>query len=80
MTGPPPSSKPHKYTETDKLNPGKGQQIQVRVEQLPIKLVARQATPSALTQDTQYRRLFKTPSCGVSELFDIGLITARRVD
>ncbi len=32
-----------------------GQQIQLRVEQLSIQFVARQATPAALTQDTQHR-------------------------
>ena len=32
-----------------------GQQIQMRVEQLPVQFVARQATPSARTEDTQHR-------------------------
>ena len=32
-----------------------GQQIQLRVEQLSIQFVARQAFPAALTEDTQYR-------------------------
>ena len=32
-----------------------GQQIQLRVEQLSIQLIARQATPAAFTEDTQYR-------------------------
>ena len=32
-----------------------GQHIQVRIEQLPVQLVARQATPAAFTEDIQYR-------------------------
>ena len=32
-----------------------GQQIQLRVEQLPIQFVQRQTTPAALTEDTQHR-------------------------
>src|SRR5438067_11495030 len=32
-----------------------GQQIQLRIEQLSIQFVKRQATPAALTQDTQHR-------------------------
>src|SRR5580704_1394348 len=32
-----------------------GQQIQLRVEQLPVQLIARQPTPAAITQDTQHR-------------------------
>src|SRR6185312_6173796 len=32
-----------------------GQQIQLRVEQLPVQLCQRQAAPAALTQDTQHR-------------------------
>ena len=32
-----------------------GQQVQVRVEQLPVQLIARQATPAAITEDIQYR-------------------------
>ena len=32
-----------------------GQQIQIRVEQLSVQFVQRQAAPAALTQDTQHR-------------------------
>ena len=32
-----------------------GQQVQLRVEQLPVKLIQRQSLPAALTEDTQYR-------------------------
>jgi hypothetical protein len=32
-----------------------GQKIQLRVEQLSIQFIARQATPAAFTEDTQYR-------------------------
>ena len=32
-----------------------GQQIQLRVEQLSIQFVARQSSPAAFTEDTQYR-------------------------
>src|SRR6185437_13132749 len=32
-----------------------GQQIQLRVEHLPVQFLARQAAPAALTQDTQHR-------------------------
>src|SRR6266436_2834776 len=32
-----------------------GQQVQLRVEQLPVQLITRQATPPALTEDTQHR-------------------------
>ena len=32
-----------------------GQQIQLRIEQLPIQFVARQATPTAVTEDTEHR-------------------------
>ena len=32
-----------------------GHQIQVRVEQLPIHLIARQATPTAFTEDIKNR-------------------------
>ena len=32
-----------------------GQQIQLRVEQLPIQLIQRQATPASLAQDIQHR-------------------------
>src|SRR3977135_3134827 len=32
-----------------------GQQIYLRVEQLPIHLIQRQATPTAITEDIQYR-------------------------
>jgi hypothetical protein len=32
-----------------------GQQVQLRVEQLSIQLIQRQATPAAFTQDTQHR-------------------------
>jgi hypothetical protein len=31
-----------------------GQQIHLRVEQLPEQLIARQATPAAITEDTQH--------------------------
>jgi hypothetical protein len=48
-----------------------GQQIQLRVEHLPIQLLQRQATPTALTQDTQHRfgalHYAYLPACGVSE-------------
>ena len=32
-----------------------GQFVQLRVEQLPVEFVRRQATPAAFTEDTQYR-------------------------
>jgi hypothetical protein len=32
-----------------------GQQIHLRIEQLSIQLVARQSSPAAFTEDTQYR-------------------------
>ena len=32
-----------------------GQQVQLRIEQLSIQLIARQAFPTAFTEDTQYR-------------------------
>jgi hypothetical protein len=35
------------------VQPPVGQQVQMRVEQLPVQFLARQATPAALTQDIQ---------------------------
>src|SRR5258708_14367328 len=32
-----------------------GQQVQLRVEQLPVQLIARQAPPASITEDIQYR-------------------------
>lgn len=37
------------------VDPPVGQQIQLRVEQLPIQLLTRQLPPAAPTQDTQHR-------------------------
>jgi hypothetical protein len=37
------------------VDPPVGHQIQLRVEQMPIQFLARQATPAAFTQDTQHR-------------------------
>ena len=37
------------------VDPPVGQQIQLRVEQLPIQLIQRQATPAAFTEDIQDR-------------------------
>ena len=37
------------------VDPPVGQQVQLRVEQLPVQFLARQALPAAFTEDTQHR-------------------------
>src|SRR6516164_140423 len=46
---------PGRHSSVVGVQPPVGQQIQVRVGQLPVQLVTRQATPAALTEDIQHR-------------------------
>ena len=46
---------PRRHRALVGVDPPVGQQIQLRVEQLPVQLLQRQAAPAALTQDTQHR-------------------------